>query len=278
VQVNYLGFPGTMGADYIDYLIADNFVLPGEHQRHCAEQFVCLPDCYLPNDAARRMTDPAPTRRQVGLPDAGFVFCSFNQAYKFRSEAFDVWMRLLRAIDGSVLWLPDLTPAAVRNLKREAEGRGVSSQRLVFAPFAASVEDHLARLTLADLFLDTFPYNSHTSACDALFAGVPIVTCPGANFAGRVAASALLAHGMPELIADSLAAYEDIALDIARDSHKAAALRAKVLRHRQTHPLFDTKRFTRHLETAFARMWKRHQKGEPPQGFSVDPLPRPSSS
>jgi predicted O-linked N-acetylglucosamine transferase (SPINDLY family) len=277
VQVNYLGFPGTMGADYIDYLVADRFVLTQEQQRHCAEQVVRLPDCYLPNDATRRMAEPPPTRKQAGLPDEGFVFCSFNQPYKFRSEAFDVWMRLLRAVDGSVLWLPDLTRAAVQNLKREAEGRGVASQRLVFAPFAASVEDHLARLKSADLFLDTFPYNSHTSACDALFAGVPIVTCPGTNFAGRVAASALLAHGVPELIADSLSAYEDIALQIARDPIKAAALRAKILRNRQTHALFDTGRFTRHLEAAFARMWQRHQRGEPPQGFSIDSLP-PSPS
>jgi predicted O-linked N-acetylglucosamine transferase (SPINDLY family) len=278
VQVNYLGFPGTMGADYIDYLIADRFVLTEEQERHCAEQVVRLPDCYLPNDHARRMTHSGPTRRQAGLPDEGFVFCSFNQPYKFRSEAFDVWMRLLHAVDGSVLWLPDLTPGAMQNLKREAEGRGVASQRLVFAPFAASVEDHVARLQLANLFLDTLPYNSHTSACDALFAGVPIVTCPGANFAGRVAASALLAHGVPELIADSLSAYEEIALDIARDPRKAVALRSKLARHRQTHPLFDTKRFTRHLESAFATMWQRHQQGDPPRSFSVAPLPHPASA
>jgi predicted O-linked N-acetylglucosamine transferase (SPINDLY family) len=177
-----------------------------------------------------------------------------------------------------VLWLPELRPSAIENLKREAESRGVGSQRLVFAPFASSVEDHLARLQLADLFLDTLPYNSHTSACDALFAGVPILTCPSTNFAGRVAASALFAHGLAELIAPSLSAYEDIALEIARDPPKAAALKAKVLRHRETHPLFSTKRFTEHLEAAFTRMWQRHQQGEPPLGFSVDPQLRSSPS
>jgi protein O-GlcNAc transferase len=267
-----------MGADYIDYIIADKFILTQDQQRHCAEQVVRLPDCYLPNDAARRMTDPTPTRRQAGLPENGFIFCSFNQSYKFNGEMFDIWMRLVRAVEGSVLWLSELRPSAMQNLKREAQARGVASQRLVFGPFAASVEDHLARLQLADLFLDTLPYNSHTSACDALFAGVPIVTCPSTNFAGRVAASALLAHGMPELIASSLAAYEDIALGIAREPLKAAALKAKVARHRETHPLFDTKRFTRHLEAAFTRMWQRHQQGEPPQGFFVEPQPRPFPS
>jgi predicted O-linked N-acetylglucosamine transferase (SPINDLY family) len=270
IQVNYLGFPGTMGADYIDYIIADRFVLRDDHQRHFTEQVVYLPDCYLPNDAGRPV-GMAPTRGQAGLPDTGFVFCSFNQSYKFTPDLFDIWMRLLRAVDGSVLWLPVCAPAAMRNLKREAEARGVAAQRLVFAPFTATVEDHLARLRLADLFLDTLPYNSHTSTCDALFAGVPLVTCPGATFAGRVAASALNAHGAPELIAESLAGYEELALSIARDPQKAAALKAKIARHRDTHALFDTARFTRHLERAYTGMWRRHQQGEPPRGFSVEP-------
>jgi protein O-GlcNAc transferase len=271
LQVNYLGFPGTMGADYIDYIIADRFVLQEVHQRHFAERVVYLPDCYLPNDSDRRITGPAPTRSQAGLPETGFVFCSFNQTYKFAPDLFEIWMRLLRAIDGSVLWLPACAPAAMQNLKREAEANGVAPQRLVFAPFTSTVEDHLARLRLADLFLDTLPYNSHTSACDALLAGIPLVTCPGATFASRVAASALLAHGMSELIAQSPAAYEDLALSIARDSQRAAALKAKIAHHRGTHPLFDTVRFTRHLESAYAGMWQRHQGGAPPQGFSVEP-------
>ena len=271
IQVNYLGFPGTIGADYIDYIIADRFVLKDNQQRHFAEHVVYLPDCYLPNDASRRMVEPAPTRTHAGLPETGFVFCSFNQAYKFTPGLFDIWMRLLRAVDRSVLWLPVCAPAAMQNLKREAEARGVAAQRLVFAPFAPTVEDHLSRLRLADLFLDTLPYNSHTSTCDALFADVPLVTCPGSAFAGRVAASALLAHGLPELIADSLATYEELALSIARDPERARALKAKIARHRDTHPLFDTARFTRHLEQAYTAMWERHQRGERPHGFSIEP-------
>jgi protein O-GlcNAc transferase len=274
VQVNYLGFPGTMGADYIDYIIADAVVLPRDQQRYFAEQIVHLPDCYLPNDSARAIAQRAPTRSEAGLPDESFVFCSFNQTYKFAPDMFQVWMRLLRATEGSVLWLQDFPAAAVRNLKREAEARGVDARRLVFAPFAATVEDHVARLSLADLFLDTLPYNSHTSACDALFAGVPMVTCLGAGFAGRVAASTLLAHGLPELVTESLSAYEDLALAIARDPRTSAALKAKVARHLKTHPPFDTARFTRHLESAYTTMWERHQRGEAVQGFAVTPQPR----
>ena len=272
IQVNYLGFPGTLGADYIDYIIADRFVLEDDQQRHFTEQVVYLPGCYLPNDASRRMTQRMPTRREAGLPETGFVFCSFNQSYKLTPDIFDIWMRLLRATDGSVLWLPACAPAAMRNLGREAEARGVAAGRLVFAPFTETVEDHHSRLRLADLFLDTLPYNSHTSTCDALFAGVPVVTCPGTTFAGRVAASALHAHGVPELIADSLGGYEELALSIARDPQNVSALKSKIARHRDTHALFDTTRFTRHLECAYTGMWERHRRGEPPQGFSVEPM------
>jgi predicted O-linked N-acetylglucosamine transferase (SPINDLY family) len=274
VQVNYLGFAGTLGAEHIDYIIADRYVIPEDQRLYYAEQVVCLPDCYLPNDAKRRIAEPPPTRSEAGLPDDDFVFCSFNQTYKLTPELFDLWMSLLRAVDRSVLWLPDCAPLAVHNLRRRADTDGVDPRRLVFAPFASSVEGHLARLQLADLFLDTLPYNSHTSACDALFAGVPIVTCPGSQFAGRVAASALLAHGVPELIADSLVAYEDLALAIARDPNRASALKSKIREHRATHPLFDTARFTRHLESAFTRMWEHHRQGGRPHGFSVDPEPR----
>ncbi len=277
VQVNYLGFPGTMGADYIDYIIADAYVLPSDQQTHVAEKIVHLPDCYLPNDSGRLIADATPTRSAAGLPEHGFVFCSFNQPYKFTSELFDVWMRLLGATEGSVLWLPDGAALQVRNLKREAEARGVSASRLVFAPYAASVEEHLARLRLADLFLDTLPYNSHTSTCDALFAGVPVVTCSGKSFAGRVAASALLADGLPELVTESLSAYEELARSLACDPAKAAALKAKVSRHRVTSALFDTARFARHLESAYTTMWRRHQRGEPVRGFAVEPQPGRSS-
>jgi len=199
------------------------------------------------------------------------VFCSFNQAYKFAPAMFDIWMRLLKRSEGSVLWLPQCAPAAIHNLKEEAVKRGVASERIVFAPFAPSAEDHLARLRLADLFLDTLPYNSHTSACDALWSGVPVVTCPGSSFAGRVAASVLLAIGLPELVASSLDEYENIAAEFAREPTFLAAIEEKIAKHREVCPLFDTMRFTRNLEAAYTAMWRRARRGEAPASFVVAP-------
>ena len=256
VQVNYLGFPGTMGADYIDAIIADRTVIPEESLDHYSEAVVCLPDSYLPNDASRRIAERTPSRSEAGLPEKGFVFCSFNNSYKFTPELFDIWMRLLSRVEDSVLWLPEVNGAAVRNLRREAAARGIDEKRLVFAPFLASAEDHLARLRLADLFLDTLPYNAHTTAADALWAGLPVLTTPGNTFAGRVAASLLKAIGLPEMIAPSLEAYEAMALQLARDANALAGIRAKLQRNRDTHALFDTARFTRNLEAAYARLYE----------------------
>ena len=201
-QVNYLGFPATMSAPFMDYLIADKIVIPEEERAHYGEEVVYLPDSYLPFDTARRIAEKSPTRREAGLPDAAFVFASFNNSYKFSPELFDVWMRLLQRIEGSVLWLSAVNQAAARNLRREAERRGVDPQRLIFASFLPRSEDHLARLRLADLVLDTLPFNAHVTAADALWAGVPLLTCKGTTFAGRVAASLLTAAGVPELITD----------------------------------------------------------------------------
>ncbi len=270
IQVNYLGFPGTMGADYIDYIVGDSVIIPEEHRPYYSEQVVTLPGCYLPNDSRRRIA-AAPSRSQAGLPDEGFVFCSFNNSYKFAPETFAIWMRLLRQMRGSVLWLPQTNDAAMRNLKREAETHGIPANRLVFAPFVPNAEDHLARLTLADLFLDTLPYNAHSTTCDALWAGVPVVTCEGTAFAGRVASAALQALGLPELVTHSLHDYEALALTLARDPNRLADVRAKLARNRVTHPLFDTERSTRALEAAFAQMWQRWQDGEQPAPFAVDP-------
>jgi len=256
VQVNYLGFPGTMGADYIDAIIADRTVIPEESLGHYSEAVVYLPDSYLPNDASRRIAERTPSRSEAGLPEKGFVFCSFNNSYKFTPELFDIWMRLLSRVEDSVLWLPEVNGAAVRNLRREAAARGIDEKRLVFAPFLASAEDHLARLRLADLFLDTLPYNAHTTAADALWAGLPVLTTPGSTFAGRVAASLLNATGLPELIAASLETYEAMALQLARDPKALAGIRAKLQRNRDTHALFDTARFTRNLEAAYARLYE----------------------
>ena len=271
VQVNFLGFPGTMGASYVNYIIADPIVIPEEHKTHYSESVVHLPDSYMPADSARRVSERKPTRVEAGLPAEGFVFCSFNNSYKFSPAIFDIWMRLLSAVQGSVLWLPQINAAAVGNLRREVGKRGVSEQRLVFAPFLPEAEDHLARLGHADLFLDTLPYNAHSTAVDALWAGVPVLTARGNAFAGRVAASLLNAAGLSELIAASLEDYENLALKLARETQTLAAIRAKLERNRGTCPLFDTIRYTRNLEAAYMRMWQRHRNGEAPAHFAVPP-------
>jgi predicted O-linked N-acetylglucosamine transferase (SPINDLY family) len=262
IQVNFLGFPGTLGSSYLDYIIADPIVIPEEDRPHYRESVVQLPNTYLPADSLRRIAGRRPSRSEAGLPDQGFVFCSFNNSYKLSPEIFDVWMRLLHAIDGSTLWLPQMNAAAVRNLRREARRHGVTEQRLVFAPFVPGDEDHLARLGLADLFLDTLPYNAHSTAADALWAGVPVLTARGNAFAGRVAASVLTAAGLPELIAQSIEDYEAMALKLAREPHTLAAIKAKLARNRETSALFDTGRYTEALEAAYTEMWRRRRKGE----------------
>ena len=269
LQVNFLGFPGTMGADYMDYIVADRTVVPDDHGSAYAENVVRLPDTYLPSDRTRAIDERTPTRAEAGLPETGFVFASFNNAYKFSPAMFDLWMRLLAQVDGSVLWLPNHHPLATSNLIREAGVRGIDRSRLVFATPVPSPAGHLARLRLADLFLDTLPYNAHSTANDALWAGLPVLTCIGNSFAGRVAASLLRAAGLPELIAESLSSYEALALELARDREQFAAVRAKLNRNKDSCALFDTARFTRHLETAFVTMWERHQNGDPPAAFDV---------
>ena len=197
------------------------------------------------------------------------MFCSFNQAIKITPDIFDVWMRLLSRIEGSVLWLQAGHPAATANLRTEAARRGVNPDRIVFAPRVPRNEDHLARHRLADLFLDTAPYNAHTSASDALWAGLPIVTCPGETFAGRVAASLLHAVGLPDLVTRSLAEYEALAFKLATEPERLGAVKARLAAQRETCPLFDTDRYRRHVEAAYAAMHERHLRGEPPAHFSV---------
>jgi predicted O-linked N-acetylglucosamine transferase (SPINDLY family) len=270
LQAQYLGYPGTMAAEYYDYVIADPIVIPDEHRQFFSEQVAYLPDTYQCNDIKRAIAPRAPSRREAGLPENGFVFCCFNNNHKILPQMFDVWMRLLRQVDNSVLWLLQDNLAVVRNLSREAAARGVAPERLVFARRCMPA-DHLARQRLADLFLDTLPYNAHTTCSDALWAGLPVLTIEGTCFAGRVAASLISAHGVPELIAHSLSEYEALALKLACDPAALAAIREKVTRHRDTHALFDTVRFTRNLEAAYLAMWERHQRGERPQTFSIAP-------
>jgi len=271
IQVSYMGYPGTMGADYIDYILADHFVIPDDHRQWYSEKVVYLPDSYQTNDSRRRIADRAPTRDEAHLPQAGFVFCSFNAAYKITPEFFTIWIRLLGAIEGSVLWLVEEGAATTDNLRREAAERGISAERLVFAPKVGN-EAHLARHRLADLFLDTLPYNAHTTASDALWAGLPVLTCLGSTFAGRVAASLLTAVGLPELITTSLDEYEALALRLAREPELLSSFRSRLAKNRLTYPLFDTERHARHVEAAFTRMWEIHARGEAPRSFSVDAI------
>jgi predicted O-linked N-acetylglucosamine transferase (SPINDLY family) len=255
VQVAYLGYPGTSGAGFIDYVLADRFVLPEIEQQHWTEKVVYLPDCYQVNDAGRAIAEQTPTRAEAGLPERAFVFCCFNNSYKILPRMFDVWMRLLRELHGSVLWLLEDNAGARVNLEREARARGVDPARLVFArrlPHAG----HLARHRLADLFLDTLPYNAHTGASDALWAGLPVLTCAGSTFAGRVAGSLLRAVGLPELATRSLAGYEALALQLASDRGRLRQLRERLAANRDAAPLFDTERFRQNLESAYRAMWQ----------------------
>jgi predicted O-linked N-acetylglucosamine transferase (SPINDLY family) len=269
IQVNYLGYPATMGADYIDYIIADPHVVTADSEPHYTEKIVRLPDTFMPTDGGRNAAGTPPSRVEAGLPRDGFVFCAFNNPVKITPAVFDVWMSLLRKVDGSVLWLASYDGKSADNLRREAERRGVAAERLIFAPWLPTHEDHLARYRLADLFIDTSPYNAHSTACDALWAGLPVITCLGTTFAGRVAASLLHAIGLQELIANSLPEYEALAIKLATDRPLLDALRTKLAEHRVTHPLFNTDRFRRHIESAFVTMYERHQRGEPPADISV---------
>jgi predicted O-linked N-acetylglucosamine transferase (SPINDLY family) len=272
VQAGYLGFPATTGADFIDYAIADAFVVPAEHQRYFSEQVVRLPDCFQVNDHHSVNPGRAPTRAEEGLPESGFVFCCFNNTYKLNPWIFDIWMRLLREIPGSVLWLREENQAAGENLRREARSRGVDPARIVFARRVPALADHLARHRLADLFLDTLPYNAHTTASDALAAGLPLLTCAGSAYAGRVAGSLLRTIGLPELITGNLQDYEALALALARDRPRLADLRSRLARNLSTSPLFDTDRFRRHIEAAYTTMWEIQQRGEKPRGFAIETI------
>ena len=269
VQVSYLGFPGTMGAEFIDYIIADKTVAPFEHQSFYTEKIVHLPDCYQVNDTKRRIAERTPTRQEVGLSEQGFVFCCFNNNWKITPDVFSVWMRLLHAVEGSMLWLLSDNTSAERNLRMEAQARGIDAARLVFAN-RLPLEDHLARYRLADLFLDTLPCNAHTTASDALWTGLPVVTWLGESFAGRVAASLLNAIGLPELVTHSIEDYEALALRLAKDPALLEGYRNQLAKNRLTHPLFDADRFRRHIEAAYLQIWETWQRGEQPKGFAVE--------
>jgi protein O-GlcNAc transferase len=271
IQLNYLGYPGTLGANYIDYIFADATVIPEDQDAFYAEQVVRLPGTYQINDSKRYVTPITPERHECGLPERAFVFCCFNNTQKLNPQMFDVWMRLLRAKDDSVLWLLEGSPKASANLRAAAAERGVSAERLIFAP-KVGVADHLARQRRADLFLDTLPCNAHTTASDALWVGLPVLTCLGATFAGRVAGSLLKAMEVDDLIASSLQEYESLALTLAQDQVRLAAIKDKLARNRDMSVLFDTKRATRHIESAYQTMVDILRRGDSPRSFAVEPV------
>jgi predicted O-linked N-acetylglucosamine transferase (SPINDLY family) len=269
VQVNYLGYSGTMGANYIDYLIADTALIPAPHQKYYSEKVVYLPHSYMPNDPKRIISDRLFDRAKLGLPQSGFVFCCFNNSYKLNPSIFDRWMSILYKVEGSVLWLSDNNLTAVANLKREASIRGVNPERLVFAKRMPLLSDHLARHPLADLFLDTLPCNAHATTCDALWAGLPVLTCIGDAFAGRVAASLLTAIDLPELITSTPQQYETIAIELANNPVKLQNITRKLAKNRLTAPLFNIQLYTKHIEAAYAAMYDRYQADLPPDHIYV---------
>jgi predicted O-linked N-acetylglucosamine transferase (SPINDLY family) len=268
IQVSYLGYIGTMGADYIDYLLADRTVIPEATRRHYLEKVVYLPDCFQANDSKRLASTKRFTRAEEGLPEQGFVYCCFNNNFKITPATFDLWMRILGRVDVSVLWLLESNPWATGNLRKEAERRGISPDRLIFAG-RLPLNEHLTRQSLADLFLDTLPYNAGATASDALWAGLPILTCMGEAFASRMAASLLHAIGLPELVTGTGAEYETLAAELALNPQQHLEIREKLMRNRLTAPLFDVSGFTRHLEAAYTAMHERQRLGLAPEDIEV---------
>ena len=268
IQVNYLGYLGTMGAEYIDYVIADRVVIAETQSDFYAEKIVYLPNSFQPTDRQRRISDKRFTRAEVGLPQDGFVFCCFNTNYKITPDVYDIWMRILKQVHGSVLWLVAEGPTSERNLRSEAAARGVSGERLIFAQ-RMPLAEHQARLQLAGLFLDTLPYNAGATASDMLWSGLPVLTRIGDTFVGRMAASLLNAIHLPELIATTPETYEQMAIDLATHPEKLAAVRNKLAENRLTTPLFDTKLFTKHIEAAYSAMYERYQAELPPDHIVI---------
>ena len=268
IQVNYLGYPGTMGADYIDYIIADKMLIPVESQLAYLEKVAYLPNSYQVNDRKRFVADRQFTRQELGLPTNGFVFCCFNNNFKILPTTFAAWMRILKAVEGSVLWLLQDNPWVVDNLQREALNHGVEASRLVFAERMA-LPEHLARHRQANLFLDTIPCNAHTTASDALWTGLPVLTLMGQSFASRVAASLLNAIGLPELITTTQEEYEGLAIELAQNPQKLARIKQKIIDNRLTAPLFNTPLFTKNLEAAYTQMYERYHADLEPDHIAI---------
>ena len=270
IQVNFIGYPGTMSAEYIDYIIADPTLIPIESQKYYSEKVVYLPYSYQANDRRREIANKAFTKEELGIPKDAFVFCCFNNNYKITPATFDGWVRILKAVEGSVLWLLEDNPTAGINLRKEAQTRGLDPNRLVFAK-RMKLSEHLARHSVADLFLDTLPCNAHTTASDALWAGLPVLTCIGESFASRVAANLLNAIELPDLVTISQEQYEVAAIELATNPAKLRAIKIKLARNRLTTALFDTPRFTKHIEAAYKHMYERYQANLPLEHIYISP-------
>ena len=268
IQVNYLGFPGTMGADYIDYIIADKTLIPLDAQSSYTEKVAYLPNSYQANDRKRLISDRQFTRAELGLPENACIFACFNNNYKITPLVFDSWVKILSLVEGSVLWLLADNPTAKNNLIKEATARGLDSCRLIFAE-RMPLPEHLARHRQADLFLDTLPYNAHTTCSDALWAGLPVLTLMGSTFPGRVGASLLKAIDLPELITNTQEEYEAMAIELAINPQKLRDIKLKLARNRLTTPLFDTPLFTKNLETIYTKMMERYQADLQPDHITI---------
>jgi predicted O-linked N-acetylglucosamine transferase (SPINDLY family) len=271
IQVSYLGYIGTTGADFMDYIIVDPFVVQKDYKEYFTEKMVYLPECYQATDNKRPISPNTPSRKSCGLPDDAFVFCGFNNSFKITPEMFSLWMRLLTKIPNSVLWLSKSNPYVVNNLRNEARLSGINPERVVFADILPS-DKYLALYRNADLFLDTLPYNAGTTASDALWAGCPVLTCPGNSFASRMAGSLLRAVGMHGLVTTSIADYEALAIHLANNRNELITTRNQLSSNRMTMPLFDTKRLVLHLESAFSTMWEYHLAGKHPDHIVVPRL------
>jgi protein O-GlcNAc transferase len=268
VQINYLGYPGTMGADFIDYIIADQNLIPMDSQKFYSEKPIYLPHHYQAQDNTLSISNDTPSRLDLGLPDKGFIFCAINNSYKIRMPEFDVWMRLLSHVDGSVLWLLESNKFVKDNLLKEAQARGISAERLVFAQ-GVSHETYLAQFRRADLYLDTFNYNAGATASNALWAGLPVLTKLGRGYTARMAGSLLTSIGLPELATHSEEDYESLALALATDPERLAKIRQTLADNRLSTPLFDTALFTKHLENGFEQVYQRYYDGKPPDDIFV---------
>ena len=268
IQVNYLGYPGTMGASYIDYIIADKVLIPQDFQPYYSEKVVYLPNSYQVNDRKRVISEKQYTRQELGLPEDSFVFCCFNNNYKITPDMFDSWMRILHVVEKSVLWLIEDNKSVVTNLRQEAEKRGVAPERLVFAQ-RMPLAEHLSRHSHADLFIDTLPCNAHTTASDALWAGLPVLTLIGESFAGRVAASLLSAMNLQELITHTPEEYEALAIELAKHPEKLMMIRERLVKNRLTSTLFDTVLYTRHMEQAYIKIMERYWENLPTEHIWV---------